>query len=175
MKRLIAVFGLLFGMAAISHAGIPQETYFMGQGPLSNTTVQGSTWTATSPNVTLVSPTCTYGSSSYAGRICLTKEVVQLSTAAVFYALDAGTTVQYVQGFALSGSTTATGSNTLSLPRDHLGPICFGAGDSVQLSVVGTAVSTLNNVINWEGYTACGEVSNKGQVISELYQEASNA
>lgn len=163
MKKLLGMLGLLFGVIVLSHAGTPQETFYMGQPPLSNTTIYGSTFTSTSPITTIPSPTCYIGGSTTSpGRVCLTKEIVQISTAAVFYALDAGTTVQYVQGFALSGSSTATGANTISIPEDHLGPLCFTAGNTVTLSVVGSGVPGLNNAINYEGYTTCGGTSNKG-------------
>ena len=48
------------------------------------------------------------------------------------------------------------------MPEDHLGPLCFTAGNAVTLSAVGTPVTGINNAINYDGYTVCGGYANKG-------------
>ena len=74
MKKLLGMFGILFTAIVLSYAGTPQETFYMGQPPLFNTTIYASTWTSTNPNTTIASPTCSNtGGGTYVGRVCLTK------------------------------------------------------------------------------------------------------
>lgn len=161
MKKMLAGLWMVLGGVALCRAGTPidQGSGTPMQGPYSNTSIQGSTFTATSPNVSIAAPVCSNGA---AGRNCFTKNIVQISTAAIFYMLDAGTTIQYVQGIALSGSSTGTGANTITLAEPHLEPFCARSGDAVTLSIVGTSVAGINNVINYEGYTNCGPGNNAG-------------
>ena len=176
MKKLLgfmAAIGLMVWAASSLHAGTPidQGTMTPMVGPYSNTSVYGSTYTntASASVIYTVSP-ASQGSTQC--RTCFTKEVVQLSTAAVLYVQEAisggtlatGTTIQYVQGYALGTSTSNGGAGILSLPENHLEPFCVAAGSTVTFNIVGTIVSpAVNNSVAWEGYTNCGPGNNSGK------------
>ena len=164
MKKLLGIIGLVFGLSVFGHAGTPMETYFLGQAPLSGTTVIGSTastvGTATL-TVTLSTPTSTIGQSGTVinCRNCFTKFVVQMSTVSAFTIKDNNTTAWTVYGAGIG----TTGTNTLVLSEDHLGPFCGTAGNQTSLILTPTNGLPANGQsINYEGYTQCGGTSNAG-------------
>lgn len=163
MKKWLAVFGLMLGFIGISRAGTPQENYYQGQTPLSGATILTSTATPTSVGTfTLVVATPTVinsGGSTYNGRNCFTRFVVQVATGTVFTIADNNTTVWTLYGQDL-GSTSP---NTISLPEDHLGPFCTAAGDRTVFTLT-NAVSSVGvpASINVEGYTTYGGTNNQG-------------
>ena len=161
MLKIVAALGLIAGIAAISHAGTPQEAFYSGQAPLSNTTIIGSTYSATSAvniSTTPAAVTCSGGSATFSGRNCFTKFFIQIPTTTVVSILDGGTTVQTILGSAIG----TTGTNSLTLTEDHLGPMCHTAGNATTFNMVNTSGVALPQVFNFEGYTSCGGTSNKG-------------
>ena len=134
MKKYLAVLGLLFGFAAISYAGTPQENLYMGQAPLSGSSIIASSATVLGNNtITLVVSTPTAinsGGSTFNGRNCFTRFVLQVATSTVVTIADNNTTVWTIYGSGLG----TTGTNTLSLPEDHLGPFCTATGDRTVLT-----------------------------------------
>lgn len=165
MKKLFAAFGLLFGLACVSHAGTPMETYFQGQFPLSGTTVIASSAAATGGAFTLTVATPTAinsGGSTYTGRLCFTKFVLEVSSSAVVAFNDNSTTK-----WTLYGSALGTGlNNALVLSEDHLGPWCTAAGDQFSIAVTqgsGTNTTTQQSVAV-EGYTEFGGSENQGNM-----------
>lgn len=160
MKRLLAVFSMLFGLAMVSYAGTPQETFFQNQFPFSNTTIWGSTASVTSAvslTKTVAAPTCANGAS---GRNCFTNFIVQIPSTTVLTILDGATTNYTIYGSAMG----TTGSATLQFNREHLGPLCSSVGNSTMFNLTGTGgVSTNAESFNYEGYTNCGGSNNAGQ------------
>src|SRR5580698_2115891 len=99
MKKVIAVFGLLFGLAAAGFAGTPQEsgTVPSQAGPLSGITILASTAATTSvpASLTLTVSTPTVlnsGGGAFNGRNCFTRIIVQMSTSTVLTVADNATT-----------------------------------------------------------------------------------
>lgn len=166
MKKLLATLGLMLGLIGVSHAGTPQETYFQSQAPLSGTTILvSSAATGSTGNITLTISTPTVinsGGGSYTGRNCFTRFIVQVSTSAVVTFKDNNTTVWTIYGAGLG----TTGTSTLSLPEDHLGPWCTAAGDQTSIVVTNTGgLSTNAQSINAEGYTTYGGTLNAGPML----------
>jgi hypothetical protein len=162
MKRLIAVFGLLLGMVAISHAGTPQENYYMSQPPLSSTSITAST-ASTNGTATLTLTVSTpavvnSGGGTFNGRNCFTKFVVQVETGTVVTIADVNTTVWTLYGAGLG----TTGTNTLTLPEDHLGPFCTGAGHQTLFTLTSSGIAGNPQAIDVEGYTTYGGTNNLG-------------
>jgi hypothetical protein len=163
MKKVLAVFGLLLGMVALSHAGTPQDNYYSGQPPLSAATILASSATTVGTatlTLTVVTPTVVNsGGGAFNGRNCFTRFVVQIPTTTVVTIADNLTTVWTLYG---SGIGT-TGTNTLSLPEDHLGPFCTGAGHQTVFTLTPTNGLAANpQAINVEGYTEYGGTNNLG-------------
>lgn len=165
MKKMIAVMGFLLGLATLSYAGTPQES---GQVPFQTGNLSGATILASSATtvgtvtVTLTVSTPTVinsGGSSYNGRNCFTRFVVQMATTTVLTIADNNTTVWTINGAGIG----TTGTNTLSLPEDHLGPFCTAAGDRTVFTLTPTSGITANpTTINVEGYTTYGGTNNQG-------------
>lgn len=165
MKKLLAVMGLLFGLIVTSHAGTPQEN---GQVPFQTASFSGSTILTSSATtvgtatltLTVSTPTAiNSGGGVYTGRNCFTKFVVQMSTMAVLTVADGNNTVWTINGAGLG----TTGTNTMSLPEDHLGPFCTAAGDRTVFTITPTsAIATNPSTINVEGYTTYGGTLNSG-------------
>lgn len=167
MKKVLAALGLLFGFVALSHAGTPQENLYNGQAPLSNATILASTASVVpGATLTLVISTPTAqnsGGSTYNGRNCITRFVVQVSTYSAITIADNLTTKWTLYGNGLG----ASGVNTLSLPEDHLGPWCTAAGDQMVITLTPSASPTSgiagqSQAINVEGYTTYGGTNNSG-------------
>jgi len=166
MKKLIAGLGVFFGlsvMAGISRAGIPVENYYMGQSPLSNTSIvisSASTNGTASLSMSVSPASQSSGGGTYSCRVCFTNFVVQIESTTVVTILDAGTTDYTIYGAGIGTNAV----NTLSINRDHLGPVCFGAGDTAYIkATVGTGDAAGNpQSIIAEGYTNCGGTLNKG-------------
>lgn len=163
MKKLLGIIALVFGVVSLSHAGTPVEHFYMGQPPLSNTTIIKSTNTSTQVNVTMsVAPgTVSNGGSSISCRNCFTRFFVQESTNVVLNILDGGTTDYAINGIALG----ASGVNTLNIVEDHLGPLCFTTGNTTTFNAVvtGAFTGTANPIsVTAEGYTNCGGTNNAG-------------
>lgn len=164
MRKLLAVVGLLFGVVSLSRAGTPQENYYQGQAPLSGATILASTASTTSAGasiaLTVSTPTAiNSGGSTYTGRNCFTRILVQMSTSTVLTIADGTTTKWTIYGAGLG----TTGTSTLSLPEDHLGPFCTAAGDQTLFTLTNTAgLSTNPESVNVEGYTTYGGTQNAG-------------
>jgi len=161
MKKWFALFGLLLGLSSMVYAGTPQENFYVGQAPLSNT----SLWTSTastnaSSNLTLaVAPAAGAGATASQCRVCATKFIIQIPTTTVVSILDGGTTNYTIFGVGLGTSSVST----LVLPEDHLGPLCASTGNTMNINLVNTAgLSTTPQAFNFEGYTTCGGTANKG-------------
>lgn len=153
MKKYLALFGLLFGLAGLSYAGTPQETYFSGQGPLSGTSIYASTASVTSVGtytLTVATPTAINGAP---GRNCFTRFFVQIPTTTVVGIANNTTTLWTINGLGLGSS----GVNTLQIIEDHLAPFCTTAGNSTVFTLTNTLGSSLNpSIINVEGYVTYG-------------------
>lgn len=163
MKKVLSLFGLLFAMGTLAYAGTPQESYFQNQAPLSNVTILASSATTVGTatlTLTVSTPTViNSGGSSYNGRNCFTRFVVQLSTYSVLTVADNLTTKWTLYGAGLG----TTGTNTLSLPEDHLGPWCTSAGNQSVFTITPTGGLAINpQSIMVEGYTTYGGTNNSG-------------
>lgn len=166
MKKMLSVMALLLGMASLSHAGTPRETFFQNQFPMSNSSIVISTYTGSGAVQTSLSMSQAPGSVNGSScRNCFTRFYVQMSTNVVLNVVDglsAGTTVYLINGVGLG----ASGVNSLNLAEDHLGPLCLTAGNTTVFNAVATVpfVGTASPVaVNVEGYTDCGGSNNKGQ------------
>lgn len=162
MKKLfgsIGLLGLLIGFASVGQAGTPQDSFYSGQAPFSNTSIVGSTGTANATSA--LSVTLAPGSVNGAScRNCFTKFFVQIPTTTIINIVDgtsSGTTVYAVDGLGLG----ASGVNSVQLTEDHLGPLCTTAGNSTVINV-SSAGTLVHQMVNYEGYTACGGTNNKG-------------
>ena len=169
MKKFIAVLVLLFGigigLAKISQAGTPQETYFQSQPPLSATTIIASSASLSSVggvSVTVATPTAiNSGGGTYKGRNCFTKFVVQMSSSpsTAFTITDNNVVVWTIYGAPLGSS----GPNTLTLPEDHLGPFCVASGDQAIFAISSSTPAIVGPTsINVEGYVTYGGTNNTG-------------
>ena len=161
MKKVLAVFGLLFGMAALSHAGTPQENGSVPNqsGPISATSIIASSASAAGGTFSLTVATPTVfnsGGGSYNGRICITKFVIQISSSSTVLIEDNGKTDWTLYGADLGVSQ----GQTLQLTDDHLGPFCIASGD--QLTVAASGGTAGAESINVEGYTTYGGINNAG-------------
>lgn len=169
MKKLLLSFTLAIGLFAVIHAATPLDQPYLGQaGPYSNTTLFISTLGVSGASIlnTFPSITKTQGGTTYSGRNCVTNMILQLSFGSTFYALDGGTTIYTIAGNALGSTTTSTAAGyttTLQITRDHLGPICGAAGNTMTFSVPAPSIATPNNAINIEGYTYFPPFVNTGQ------------
>ena len=82
-----------------------------------------------------------------------------MATSTVVTIADNNTTVWTIYGSGLG----TTGTNTLSLPEDHLGPFCTATGDRTVFTLTGAGLITTNaQAINVEGYTTYGGTNNSG-------------
>lgn len=168
MKKYLAVFGLIFGLAIASHAGAPQDQGAQLNGPFFHTALFSSTSTVASsfgPSVLITPPTA----AGFAGfQNCFTKFVVQMDTASYFTVYDGsftGTTA--ILQIAGNGIGT-TGINTFTYPEERLGPLCVTAGNTTLVAIStfnasnsGAGLSTYGTTIDYEGYTTAGPGSNK--------------
>lgn len=163
MKKVFALLGLMFGLSGLSHAGTPQETYWLGQPNLSGATILVSTASASSIGTfTLLVSTPTpinSGGSTYTGRNCFTKFVIQVPTTTVV-TMDDGVSVKWtLYGVGLG----ASGVNTITLADDHLGPWCTSAGNQSLFTLTNTGgSSSVPLAFNAEGYTTYGGTNNQG-------------
>lgn len=163
MKKVLATFSLLLGFVSLSHAGTPQENYYQGQAPLSGATILASTSSASSVGtftLTVSTPTSiNSGGSTYTGRNCFTRFVVQVPSTTVISMKDNSNTVWTLYGVGIG----ASGVNTLQIAEDHLGPWCTAAGDQSVFTLVNTGgSSTVPLSFNVEGYTTYGGTQNQG-------------
>lgn len=162
MKKLLAGLGLLFALVVVGHAGTPQEVYFVGQNPLSGATILASTASTTSNGnftLTIATPTViNSGGSTYNGRNCFTKFVVQIPTTTVVTIADNNTTKWTLYGLGIG----ASGVNTLTLTEDHLGPWCTSAGSQTLFTLTNTNGLAVPAALNVEGYTTYGGTNNQG-------------
>lgn len=166
LLKVMAILGCIAGIASISHAGTPQEN---GQvpfqtAPFSGTTIIASSASASSAgasiSLTVSTPTAiNSGGGTYTGRNCFTRIVVQMSSSTVLTIADTNTTKWTIYGSGLGTS----GSSTLSLPEDHLGPWCTAAGDQTLFTLTNTGgLSSNPEVVDVEGYTTYGGTLNSG-------------
>lgn len=162
MKKLIALFGLLF-MGTLAYAGTPQMTFFQSQGSLSNTTIIASTATPTSNgtfSLVVASPTVSAsGGGSYTGRNCITRFIVQVPTTTVVNIYDGPTLKWTIYGQDLG----ATGPNTLNVNEDPMGPWCATNGNQIFATMIGAGSLTVPESFNVEGYTTFGAGSTLNQ------------
>lgn len=165
MKKWLALVSMLFAICSISYAGTPQESGSVPFqiGPLSGTTILASSATTLgTATITLTVSTPTVvnsGGGAYNGRNCFTKFVVQMSTMDVLTIADNATTKWTIYGAGIG----TTGTNTLVLPEDHLGPYCTSSGNQSVFTITPTAANAGNpKVIAVEGYTTYGGTNNLG-------------
>lgn len=150
MKKMFMALGLLVGLAGVSRAGVALD---QGAQPASyGTSIYGSTASVSSAvNLTATLAPGTVGGN--ACRNCFTKFIVQVPTTTVVTILDGATTSYTLYGVGLG----TAGVNTITLPEDHLGPLCLTAGSSTMFNLINTGGASGNpQVINYEGYTNCG-------------------
>ena len=87
-----------------------------------------------------------------------------MSTPSIFTVYD-GTTTASPTAFSIQGiGLGASGSNTLNLAEDHLGPLCMTNGNGVLITLsTGTSAggSGILNTFNYEGYTTAGAGSSR--------------
>lgn len=165
MKKWLTLVGLLFGLSAISYAATPQEN---GQIPFQVAPFSGATILASSAStvgtatltLTVSTPTAiNSGGSTINGRNCFTRFLVQIATYTTVTIADNLTTKWTIYGAGLG----TTGTNTLSLPEDHLGPWCTAAGDQTVITVTPSVGLVANpESVNVEGYTTYGGTNNSG-------------
>jgi hypothetical protein len=164
MKKWLGCLGLLFVVGTV-YAGTPQENYYMGQPPLSAITILASTATTTTVGasvftLTIATPTAiNSGGGTFTGRNCFTRFVVQIPTTTVLTIADNFTTKWTINGAGLG----TTGTSTLVLPEDHLGPWCTAAGDQTLFTLTNIGGLAANPAtLNVEGYTTYGGTLNAG-------------
>ena len=143
MKKIIMVCGLLM-LGGTLHAALPLD-----QNPQ---TPQEANWNTpllgnSTGFLTLGAISKASGSQVYTGKNCITNLIVSLATTATFYLLDGNTTSYVIYGAALGSS----GTSTIQVNRDRLGPLCGTSGNSMTLNV--QPASTAQDVVNYEGYT----------------------
>lgn len=150
MKKVLAVLGLMLGLVGLSHAGTPKD-----QNPNSwsnfmhgNAVIGSSMTTAGINQFAAPAPGTSQGQNC---QTCLTKIILQLSAASTAYILEGGTTDYIILGQGLASS----GVNTLSLPEDHLGPLCFQTGNTAIFNILPITGSNPASV-NFEGFVDCG-------------------
>lgn len=152
MKKWLMFAGLLFGLSTLSYSGTPVESYYSGQAGLSNTSIYGSSSTVNNIALPVVPPACASGQ---VARNCFNKIQLGLTVGASYYALDGGTTVQFLVGGQIGSSG---GIHTFT--DEHLGPLCLTSGQTTTFKVTGAAPPS--NFINYEGFTNCGGTDNAG-------------
>lgn len=166
MKKALAVFGMLFGLASAGFAGTPQEVFFQGQNALSGATILTSTASTTSLGssiftLAIATPTAiNSGGTSYSGRNCFTKFVVQIPTTTVITIADGAVTKWTIYGIGLG----TTGVTTKDFVEDHLGPWCTATGNATTFVLTNTGGNAVPAVLNVEGYTTYGGVLNQGNM-----------
>lgn len=167
MKRLFAVAALLVGLGSLVHAGAPKEQPLPPQAPYYNTQILGSTATqvaAVGTTVTISAlPAFNSGGATYNFQTCFTRFIVQMSTCAAFTFQDGPVATSTTSWTIYGEGIGTTGVNTITLPEDHLGPICGQPGNPVSLSIsTFTALSGAGgacgagNAIDYEGFTTGG-------------------
>ena len=169
MKKILASIGfafLLLGALSVVKAGTPLDQGMLQfQGPYSNSNIYVSTIVASgvAANTNSFPALSAKNTGGPSGRNCITKEILQLSVGTTFYlidgALNGGTTIQTILGSDLA----ASGSNTLVLSEDHLGPLCGTAGNAMYFFVPAPAAATVTNSFSIEGYTYYAPFQNSGQ------------
>lgn len=166
MKKVFIMLSMLVGLGSLGYAGTPQEAggIFQGQGNLSGATILASSAATTSVPASLALTVSTptvinSGGTTYTARNCFTRILVQMSTSTVLTIADNATTKWTIYGAGLG----TTGTSTLSLPEDHLGPFCTAAGDQTVFTLTNTTgLSTNPESVNVEGYTTYGGSMNQG-------------
>src|ERR1700689_148014 len=152
MKKVIALLGLLLGLASVSHALSPQETTI--NGPYSNSSVYGSTVTTGTSSLILPVPSSKNGIS---GRYCFESAQVIAANTVLVYLVDGSTTPTNTNNYLIGGLTTST-ANSFNPP--HLEPLCFTAGNEAGIYATGVATITYSGYIAYGG--AGGSSSNAG-------------
>lgn len=155
MKKWLVFIGLLLGVSVASFAGIPIGNNYLGQSPLSNTSIYGSSNTVTTIGITLTPPTFNSGGLTQQCRNCFTRLAGSLTAGASYYVLDGGTTVQFVLGAGIAST-----GGLFSYPEDSGTPLCFSSGQVTSIKVLGA--TTPSSFVNYEGYTNCGGTNNAG-------------
>jgi hypothetical protein len=162
----ILAFGSFVGLRKIN-AGTPQEQGAQLSGRFFHSAIAGSTTTTNGVPIqfSIAAPSqSTSGGQTISYQNCFTKFLVQISSLSVFQVYDGATTT--VPVINLFGSGLGSGaSNTISLPEDHLGPLCTSLNNATTI-VISTgssgSVTNQNQGVSWEGYTtaAPGSISN---------------
>jgi hypothetical protein len=154
MKKLLVMVSMLF-LGALARAGVPiDQSPTNYQGPYWDSTLYISSVAASGQSLVSTFTAVTKGQSGYtaSARICLTKLILQMTTGTTFYLIDgsltAGTTIQTIFGAGLGSS----GTNTLVLTEDHLGPLCGTAGNALTLNMPAPSSATVNNLYDAEGF-----------------------
>lgn len=153
MKKLLAVMGLILSAVSVSMAGgIKDQPPLGGYNYTHGNQVIFSSMTGAGINYYAApAPGTAQGTNC---QTCLTKMILQLTQASTAYILESGATDYIILGSAIGASTGALG-NTISLPEEHLGPICAQPGNTFQfniLPITGANPAT----VNAEGYVDCG-------------------
>lgn len=165
MKKIISGILLIGGILFLSskmYAGEPQDQGIVS-GRFFHTRIYGSTTTTTNVavGVTLAATSSASGGQTINYQTCITKFIVQLSSTASFAVYDGATTtiaIMNIFGAGLGATTPAQFSNTISIPEDHLGPLCGTPGNAFNLLINTGTVSGVSGPmsINYEGYTTAG-------------------
>lgn len=153
MKKWLLSLMLFLGAVSLSYAGTPKD-----QNPNSwynfqhGNAVIGSSFTAAGiNNFALPAPGTSQGQNC---QTCLTKLILQLSGSATAYLLESGTTDYVILGQGLSVGSSST-VNTLSLPEDHLGPLCAQNGNTFSVNILPTSGAN-PAAVDFEGFVDCG-------------------
>jgi len=166
MKKLLALitFVGLFAAAKPLFAGTALDQAGQNnQGPYTNTSIFTSSNPTSGGAATITLTTTTKNSSGQTinCRNCLTRIILQMSVGTTFYLIDGAATVGTTNYVVYGAGLGASGTNTLNIVEDHLGPLC-SSGPNMTLTMPAPSVNTVNNVINIEGYTYCGYANNSG-------------
>lgn len=157
MKKLLAVFGMLGMLGAVGFAGTPKDqSPNSWSGFMHGNAVIGSSFTVAGiNNFALPAPGTSQGQNC---QTCLTRIILQMTQASTAYILESGTTDYTILGYGL-GANTGAAPNTIALPEDHLGPLCFQNGNTASVNVLPVSGSNPASV-NFEGFVDCGGARN---------------
>jgi hypothetical protein len=153
MRKLLALFGLIGFIASTGFAAtIKDQAPIGGYNYMHGNALIGSSMTVSGINMfALPAPGTSQGQSC---QTCLTRMILQLTQASTAYILENGTTDYIILGGGL-GANTGAAPNTISLPEERLGPLCFQNGNTATVNILPITGSNPATV-NYEGYVDCG-------------------
>lgn len=144
---------LVLGMVGLSQAATPKDqnpnswTNFMH----GNAVIGSSMTVAGINNFALPAPGTSQGINC---QTCLTRIMLQLTQGSTAFLLENGTTDYIILGGGLGANTGST-PNTIALPEDHLGPLCFQNGNTASVNIL-PVTGTNPASVNFEGFVDCG-------------------